>query len=148
MTDWELADLDARIGAAIPLLLPAWFATYPLRWLLARQTVRTGAVPDLVWILPTVALAFFAAGEERDDLATVGFGLTVAVVFYVAQVRFGPPVPVVRGRPEYLLGPALNAVGAVVVGYLVAYRGLATPLLQRGRAALHHRDDAAADHDS
>lgn len=119
----EEPTLVGRLGSTIPMLLPGWLLTSPLRWLLARQ----GLVPPLLalplWVLPMFAFAFAATRPDRDALAAVVFAVVVAGVFHVAQVQVGPPVPAVQGKPVYLLGPLLNAVGAALVGVVVAYRG-------------------------
>ncbi|MFD1647468.1 hypothetical protein [Haloarchaeobius litoreus] len=115
--------LVQRFRMSLPLLLPAWLVTYPLRWLLDRQTM----VPDLValplWVVLGLAFAFGATHPDRDEFAAVVFAVAVAAVFFVAQGVLAPPFPAVRGQPLYLAGPILNAVGAGLLGYLVAYRG-------------------------
>jgi uncharacterized membrane protein YeiH len=111
-----------RLGMSIPMLLPALLVTYPLRWLLARQVVLPDSVGLPLWVTVTLAFAFAATHPDRDNTAPIVFAAVVAGVFFVAQDVFGPPVPPVHGKPVYLVGPVLNAVGAVLLGYLAAYR--------------------------
>ena len=121
--------LSERFGMTIPLLLPAWLVTYPLRWLLDRQTLVPGPLGLVCWGGIGLAFAFGATYPDNDEVAAVVFAVVVAAIFYVAEGVLAPPFPAVRGQPVYLVGPLLNAVGAFLVGYVVAYRrGLGTVL--------------------
>ncbi|WP_435363116.1 hypothetical protein [Haloarchaeobius sp. DYHT-AS-18] len=137
------ATLLGRIGRSIPMLVPAWLATYPAGWLLDQQEVVPFAV--LLRVALLLAVAFYAANPDNAPNAAIVFAVVSAAVFYVAQVLFAPAVPAVRGMPVYLLGPTLNVAGAYLLGYFVAYRdGLAalrewpTP----GQDATARRDDS------
>ncbi len=119
----EDPSLAERFVMSIPMLLPAWLVTYPLRWLLDRQTMVPDPVALPLWVGLGLAFAFGATHADRDEFAAVVFAVAVAAVFFVAQAVLAPPFPAVRGQPLYLAGPILNAVGAGLLGYLVAYRG-------------------------
>jgi hypothetical protein len=134
-----------RLAMSIPMLLPALLVTYPLRWLLARQAVLPDSVGFPLWVTVTLAFAFAATHPDRDNTAPIVFAAVVAGVFFVAQGVFGPPVPAVQGKVVYLVGPVLNAVGAVVLGYLAAYRdGIETVRspFTPGRGASDAHDDS------
>ena len=121
--------LSERFGMTIPLLVPAWLVTYPLRWLLDRQTLVPGPLGLVCWVGIALTFAFAATYPDNDEVAAVVFAVVVAAVFYVAEAVLAPPFPVVRGQPLYLVGPALNAGGAYLVGYVVAYRGGLDPVV-------------------
>ncbi|WP_435317405.1 hypothetical protein [Haloarchaeobius sp. TZWSO28] len=113
-----------RAGRTIPMLLPAWFATYPLGWLLGQLSLGLLSVA-LRWSV-LLAFAYYAADPDNNPSAAIVFSIVTAAVFVVAQVLFAPAVPAVQGKPLYLLGPTLNVAGAYLFGYLLAYRdGLA-----------------------
>ncbi|MFC4408771.1 hypothetical protein [Haloarchaeobius iranensis] len=119
--------LAERFGMSIPMLLPAWLVTHPLRWLLDRQTMVPDPVALPLWVGLGLAFAFGATHPNRDEFAAVVFAVVVPCVFFVAQGVLAPPFPGVHGQPTYLVGPVLNAVGAGLLGYVVAYReGLET----------------------
>ncbi|MCT9095740.1 hypothetical protein [Haloarchaeobius sp. HME9146] len=117
-----------RVGRSIPMLLPAWFATYPAGWLLGQFGLgQFGTI--LRWSVLLV-FAFYAADLDNDPNGAIVFSVVAAVVFFAAQVLFAPAVPTVQGKPVYLLGPTLNVVGAYLLGYLLAYRDGLTALLE------------------
>ncbi|WP_440988973.1 hypothetical protein [Haloarchaeobius baliensis] len=121
--------LGERFGMTIPLLVPAWLVTYPLRWLLDRQTLVPGRLGLVCWGGIALAFAYRATHPDTDEVAAVVFAVVVAAVFYVVEAVIAPPFPAVRGQPVYLAGPALTAVGALIVGYVVAYRGGLEPIV-------------------
>ncbi|WP_439025481.1 hypothetical protein [Haloarchaeobius sp. DT45] len=131
-----------RIGRAIPMLLPSWLATYPAGWLLDQLAIVPVTWP-LRWVL-LLTLAFYAADPDNDPNGTIVFAAVSAVVFYVAQELFAPPVPAVRGEPLYLLGPTLTVVGAYLLGYLVGYRD-GVGAFSRWLAALRGSPDPSTD---
>ncbi|WP_267642446.1 hypothetical protein [Haloarchaeobius amylolyticus] len=146
-TDSSAASSLGRLGRTIPMLIPAWLATYPVGWLLGQQA--TVPSPWVVrWAL-LLAFAYHGADPENDPNGVIQFSVVSAVVFLVAQELFAPAVPAVQGRPMYLAGPALTLAGTYLLAYLVGYRDgvgafrrWATDLVAVVRDAVPDRDDS------
>ncbi|WP_435360890.1 hypothetical protein [Haloarchaeobius sp. DFWS5] len=118
--------LLARAGRSIPLLIPGWLATYPVRWLLSEQSLVSA--PGFVGILLVTLTAFLMAGDGEDAKTAAIFSVEFAAFFFVLQEVLSPPMSSVQGNPRLLLGPVLTLLGAATFAYLLAYRNAAFAL--------------------